>query len=98
MEENRLAAKMKLTAKNTQGVVVNMGPSWYRALEAEFTKPYFLKVCAYIFFLCVSQVQFPRLFAAHKSNHTQTRLQDTCTVASTYFSSLFHFSSFYVVN
>ena len=51
MEENKLEAKMKLTTKNTHGVVVNMGPTWFKALEPEFTKPYFLKVCPQI---CIS--------------------------------------------
>ena len=44
MEENKLNAKMKLLAKNTNGVVVNVGPTWFKALESEFTKPYFVEV------------------------------------------------------
>ena len=44
MEENKLNAKMKLMAKNTNGVVVNVGPTWFKALEPEFTKSYFVDV------------------------------------------------------
>jgi len=42
--ENRLIAKMKLTNKQTRGVVRDLGMSWYAALEPEFGKPYFQKV------------------------------------------------------
>ena len=45
MEEKKSAAKMKLTAKRTGGLVVEMGESWYNALEPEFSKPYFEQVC-----------------------------------------------------
>ena len=55
MEENKLEAKMKLTTKNTHGVVVNMGPTWFKALEPEFTQPYFLKVCPQI---CILSLKY----------------------------------------
>ena len=42
--ENRLAAKMKLTNKQTRGLVRDLGMSWYAALEPEFAKPYFQQV------------------------------------------------------
>lgn len=42
--ENRLAAMMKLTNKQTRGLVTNLGMSWYTALEPEFAKPYFQQV------------------------------------------------------
>ena len=32
-------------SKKTDGLVVNMGLSWFKALEAEFSKPFFVKVC-----------------------------------------------------
>ena len=41
---NRLAAKMKLTDKQTRGLVRDFGLSWFAALESEFTKPYFQQV------------------------------------------------------
>jgi len=41
---NRLTAKMKLTNKQTRGLVRDLGPSWFAALESEFTKPYFQQV------------------------------------------------------
>ena len=44
IENNRLSAKMKLEAKATRGLVVNMGVSWYKAFEKEFSKDYFQKV------------------------------------------------------
>ena len=44
MEQNKLTAKMKLVEKSTLGVVVNMGPTWFKALEKEFSKPYFIEV------------------------------------------------------
>ena len=44
MEASKLQAEMKLVAKKTHGVVINVGPTWYKALKAEFEKPYFLQV------------------------------------------------------
>jgi hypothetical protein len=44
IENNRIAAKMKLEAKLTHGLVVDMGTSWYKAFEKEFSKEYFQKV------------------------------------------------------
>ncbi len=44
IENNRIAAKMKLEAKTTRGLVVDMGVSWYKAFEKEFSKDYFQKV------------------------------------------------------
>ena len=44
MDANRLNAKIKLTEKQTHGIVTNIGTSWYKALEPEFSKPYFVKV------------------------------------------------------
>ena len=44
IEQKRLNAKLKLIERQTSGVVVNIGPSWMKALEAEFSKPYFQKV------------------------------------------------------
>lgn len=44
VENNRISAKMKLEAKSTRGLVVDMGVSWYKAFEKEFSKEYFLQV------------------------------------------------------
>ncbi len=44
IENNRIAAKMKLEAKLTHGLVIDMGTSWYKAFEKEFSKEYFQKV------------------------------------------------------
>ena len=46
IEENRMLAKMKIVATKTRGLVVKMHPSWYKALEPEFAKPYFSNVSA----------------------------------------------------
>ena len=37
-------AKMKLTSEQTCGLLVDVGSSWFKALETEFSKPYFLQV------------------------------------------------------
>jgi len=44
VNSNRLIAKMKLIDKQTQGLVRDLGLSWFAALESEFTKPYFQQV------------------------------------------------------
>ena len=44
VDEKRLKAKMVVCEKTTLGLVTNVGPSWFTALEQEFTKPYFDKV------------------------------------------------------
>lgn len=44
MEQNKIAALAKLHAKKTNGLLVNFGNSWYKVLEAEFSKPYFSEV------------------------------------------------------
>ena len=43
-EENHSVAKAKLLSKATNGVVVDIGVTWLKALEEEFKKPYFLQV------------------------------------------------------
>jgi uracil-DNA glycosylase len=44
IENNRVVAKMKLEAKATRGLCVDIGISWYKAFEKEFSKEYFQKV------------------------------------------------------
>lgn len=43
-EDDEVLERMKQTAQKTYGLVVNMGISWYKAFEKEFSKPYFLNV------------------------------------------------------
>lgn len=52
MQESRVNAKMLLVQKQSSGLITNMGPSWFAALEAEFSKPYFLKVILFIMYVC----------------------------------------------
>lgn len=44
MEENRICAKTKLLKSKTHGICTNVGLSWMKALEPEFTKQYFIQV------------------------------------------------------
>ena len=48
MAQNKMAAKLKLLATKTSGLVTNFGPSWLPALEAEFGKDYFLKLSQFV--------------------------------------------------
>lgn len=48
MEENRFKAKAKLYEKQTHGLLVNFGQSWFRALEPEFAKPYFIQLSKFV--------------------------------------------------
>ena len=44
IDENRFKAKARLYEKQTNGLLVNFGQSWFKALEPEFAKPYFIQV------------------------------------------------------
>ena len=44
IEQNKLAAKLKLLSSKTNGLAVNVGSTWLRALEPEFSKNYFSQV------------------------------------------------------
>ncbi|XP_059144768.1 uracil-DNA glycosylase-like [Physella acuta] len=48
VEQNKLAAKMKLIGGKTGGLVQNVGHSWFTALEPEFSKEYFIKLGTFI--------------------------------------------------
>ncbi|XP_013378607.1 uracil-DNA glycosylase [Lingula anatina] len=48
IDRNQAAAKAKRIAAQTKGLVVNMGASWMKALEPEFSKPYFTKLSEFI--------------------------------------------------
>ncbi len=47
IENNRYKAKMILVSKQTHGLITNFGLSWFKILEPEFTRPYFIKVFAH---------------------------------------------------
>lgn len=44
IEQNKLAARIKLAAKTSNGLLVDVGSSWFKALEPEFSKQYFTEV------------------------------------------------------
>lgn len=48
IEENKLAAKLKLLSNKTNGLVVNVGISWLKALEPEFSKGYFIQLSQFV--------------------------------------------------
>ncbi|CAF4607548.1 unnamed protein product [Rotaria sp. Silwood1] len=48
IENNLLLEKMKLETQRTRGLVVNMGLSWYKTFEKEFSKEYFKKLANFI--------------------------------------------------
>ncbi|KAJ8317720.1 hypothetical protein KUTeg_005624 [Tegillarca granosa] len=48
MEQNKVVALAKLHAKKTNGLLVNFGNSWYKVLEAEFSKPYFSELSKFV--------------------------------------------------
>ncbi|XP_046358519.1 uracil-DNA glycosylase-like [Haliotis rufescens] len=48
IEENRITALAKIHAKKTSGLVVNVGKTWLKALEPEFSKTYFLELSEFV--------------------------------------------------
>ncbi|CAF3999492.1 unnamed protein product [Rotaria sp. Silwood2] len=48
IKDNLLLEKMKLETQRTRGLVVNMGLSWYKIFEKEFSKEYFQKLANFI--------------------------------------------------
>ena len=44
MENNKITAFIRRQAKLTPALSENIGRSWFKALEPEFNKPYFVKV------------------------------------------------------
>ncbi|GFO16427.1 uracil-DNA glycosylase [Plakobranchus ocellatus] len=48
LEQNKMAAKLKLLSSKTNGLVVNFGLSWLRALESEFSKEYFQQLSQFV--------------------------------------------------
>ncbi|CAF1487692.1 unnamed protein product [Rotaria sordida] len=48
IEDNLLLEKMKFESQRTRGLVVNMGLSWYKTFEKEFSKEYFQKLANFI--------------------------------------------------
>lgn len=43
-DNSKYEAKLANVSKQTLGLVNNFGISWFKVLETEFSKPYFLKV------------------------------------------------------
>ncbi len=43
-ENKKYEEKIKLASEQTFGVINNFGVSWFKVLEPEISKPYFLKV------------------------------------------------------
>ena len=49
MATNKLLAQIKVTARKFPGGLhSNIGPSWFKALEEEFKKPYFQKLSDFV--------------------------------------------------
>ncbi|XP_074645157.1 uracil-DNA glycosylase-like [Tubulanus polymorphus] len=48
IDQNRLSAAITMCKKKTNGLVDNIGPSWFSALEKEFSKPYFLRLSSFV--------------------------------------------------
>ncbi|KAK3796498.1 hypothetical protein RRG08_003218 [Elysia crispata] len=48
IEQNKLAAKLKLLSSKTNGLAVNVGSTWLRALEPEFSKNYFSQLSQFL--------------------------------------------------
>lgn len=47
-EDNRIKALAKLHQTRTQGLFVNVGPSWMKVLEPEIKKEYFQSLCKFV--------------------------------------------------
>lgn len=48
MNTNKLKAQMRKIQIETDGLVVNFGQSWFRALQNEFSKPYFTNLTKFL--------------------------------------------------
>jgi hypothetical protein len=48
MAANQLSARITRLARQLPLISQTIGPTWFQALEAEFRKPYFLKLSAHI--------------------------------------------------
>ncbi|XP_067657292.1 uracil-DNA glycosylase-like [Haliotis asinina] len=48
IEENRITALSKIHAKKSSGLVVNVGKTWLKALEPEFSKSYFIELSQFV--------------------------------------------------
>lgn len=48
IEQNKLAARIKLAAKTSNGLLVDVGSSWFKALEPEFSKQYFTELSKFV--------------------------------------------------
>jgi arylamine N-acetyltransferase len=52
IEQNKLAARARLATKTSNGLLVDVGSSWFTALESEFSKQYFTDVST-----CINKVK-----------------------------------------
>lgn len=66
IEVNKSSARMKLLSKTSDGLLVNIGPSWCKALESEFSKPYFTEVWVYMMYHVESKIVFQEFHAKSK--------------------------------
>lgn len=48
IEAKRMEAKMKLLQKSTHGLVTGVGPTWFKALEGEFSKDYMKRLGEFV--------------------------------------------------
>ncbi|KAL5017566.1 hypothetical protein ScPMuIL_007155 [Solemya velum] len=48
IEKNKIEAKVKLLSKTSDGLLVNLGSTWYKALEPEFSKTYFTELSKFV--------------------------------------------------
>ncbi|XP_064599619.1 uracil-DNA glycosylase-like [Liolophura sinensis] len=48
IEENRRKALEKLSSKSSDGLQSLVGPTWYKALAPEFSKPYFIQLSQFV--------------------------------------------------
>lgn len=72
IERKRLAAKIKLQVKRTPVLSANIGLSWFKALEPEFCKEYFLKLNDFV----VAERQRGTVYPPEDQVYTWTQLCD----------------------
>ncbi|CAD5113127.1 DgyrCDS2317 [Dimorphilus gyrociliatus] len=59
MNANKLRAQMRKIEIETDGMVTNFGHSWFRALQNEFTKPYFQSLAKFVAEERKNKIVFP---------------------------------------
>lgn len=48
IEKNKTSAKLKLLTTKTNGQIVNVGMTWFMALESELNKDYIIELCKFV--------------------------------------------------